>query len=115
MKKGNYQIPFDPDGNQLHYPEGRYIAGRYQEPEWRDNATVSDTLTYKNYCRGRSAAYFQFTRQDGTTATMFLTDMEAAIPHMVRGVITGQFTFTKRGANYGIQLVIPPTSPEAHA
>lgn len=107
MAKGKYQIPFGKNGDQQHYPERYYtgVPGVFEEPEWRDNSVFPDTLTYKSYCRGRSAAYFEFTRQDGTTACMFLTDMEKVIPHMVKGVVTGQFTFTKRGQNYGIQLV----------
>lgn len=108
MKKGNYPIPFDAKGNQLHYPERTWDGAKYVEPEWRENTPFTDALTYTSYARGRSAAYFEFARTDGTTVTMFLKDMEAAIPHMVRGVIAGQFSFTKRGMNYGVQF-IPPT------
>lgn len=107
MVKGQYPIPFDVNGNQQHYPLGAWGGTPcvFQEPVWRDNFVFADLLTYKDYRRGRSAAYFQFTRQDGTTVCMFLTDMEKAIPYMVRGVLQGRFTFIKRGQNYGVQLV----------
>lgn len=100
MAKGQYQIPFDQSGNQLHYP----FAGSGDPITWRDNSVFGDVLIYKGYCRGRSAAYFEFTRNDGTKACMFLKDMEGAIPLMVRGVLAGSFTFVKRGQNYGIAV-----------
>lgn len=107
-KKGDYLIPFNSKGDQLHYPEAyEFDAARgcgYKPPEWRPNAPFRDTLTFDTYSRGRSAAYFHFKRSDGTGVCMFLTDIEAAIPHMVAGKLTGTFRFTKRGQNYGVQL-----------
>ena len=101
MAKANYQIPFDSDGNQLHYPESWRPGG----VQWRDNAPFNATLSYSEYSRGRSAAYFIFKREDGREVTVFLKDFESMVPHMVKGTITGTFQFTKRGMNYGCQLV----------
>lgn len=119
-KKGDYPIPFDPEGNQQHYPECSWARGpdgdfeRHSdgravrvEPEWRPNAPFSDTLTFNTYSRGRSAAYFHFKRTDGTGVCMFLTDMEEAIPHLMGGKLRGTFQFTKRGQNYGLKLIAP--------
>lgn len=99
-KRGEYEIPVDKDGNQLHYPDSWGANGC----AWRQNEEFEDTLTYQGYRRGRSAAYFEFRRKSGAKVTMFLKDFESAIPKMVRGKIGGRWTFCKRGANYGVQL-----------
>ena len=108
-KKGDYQIPFDQDGNQQHYPEHWYVGewpnGTREGPHWRDNVPFDDTLTFAGYTRGRSAAYFRFTCRNGKHVYMFLTDLQDAIPHMLRGELCGTFQFIKRGQNYGVQLV----------
>lgn len=102
----DYKIPFDIDGNQQHYPENRYRDGKIIEPNFRDNEEFKDTLIYDGYSRGRSAAYFNFERKStGTNVTVFLTDFEDMIPVMINGEITGRFTYTKRGQNYGVKLV----------
>lgn len=99
VKVGNYQIPFDENGNQLHYA--------YYHANMRDNVPFEDTLTFKGFERGRSAAYFQFLREDSTAVCMFMTDLSVAMPHIVNGKITGTFQFIKRGANFGCRLVAP--------
>lgn len=101
MAKGEYKIPFDGDGNQLHYPEKWCQGGLH----WHDNAPFATTLTYDGYSRGRSAAYFDFKDRHGKSVVVFLKDFETMVPHMVNGGITGTFQFTKRGQNYGCQLV----------
>lgn len=98
MAKGNYEIPFDEAGNQLDYPA-------YRTVHWQANHSFEDTLTYQHYGRGRSAVTFVFTRADGRKVTMFVSDLDDIVRHMVNGKITGQFTFIKRGQNYGCQLV----------
>jgi hypothetical protein len=103
-KKGDYSIPFDKDGNQLHYPDW-WSMDRDGPGDWRPNVAFDDTLTYSGYERGRSAAYFRFVRADGKGVTMFLTDFEEVVPKMVRGKVAGRWTFCKRGQNYGVQLV----------
>lgn len=112
-KTGNYEIPFDSDGNQLHYPE-TYWGKTFH---FRPNFEFQDTLTFTTYSRGRSAAYFYFKRTDGTTVTVFMSDFCAMVPHLIDGRITGKFTFTKKGANYGCMLVeaasATPPAPQA--
>lgn len=109
MSKGNYQIPFDRKGNQQHYPEtwwvGEYPNHKAEGPNWRDNEPFEDTLTFDGFSRGRSAAYFHFKRADGTTVCVFLADIGRIMMRMVRGEVRGTFQFTKRGQNYGCQLV----------
>ena len=113
MSKRKYQIPFDPKtGDQQHYPEPVFEhppAGEVRairlDPVWRDNEVFADTLTFDGFARGRSAAYGLFRRADGTGCTVFLADLEAIVPHLAGGKISGQFTFCKRGMNYGTKLV----------
>ena len=111
MSKGDYQIPFDRDGNQQHYPEpwwvGEYPNHTQEGAKWRDNTPFVDTLTCEGFSRGRSAAYFRFSRQDGKRVCMFLKELESALPHMAGGKLSGTFQFIKRGQNYGIQLKEP--------
>jgi hypothetical protein len=94
-----HQIPFDEAGNQLHYPMS-------QTTTWKDNYQFPDELQYISYARGRSAAYFQF---ESTITkrrfTMFLTDFDAIVKHLVDGKLSGTWTFCKRGENFGVQFV----------
>ena len=91
-------IPFSSEGDQLHYVF-------YSHSTWRDNEPFEDTLTYMSYSRGRSAAYFNFRRLDGTSVTVFMTDIDEMIPHIHGGKIRGRFQFSKRGQNYGCTML----------
>lgn len=111
-KVGKYEIPFDKDGNQMHYPtltwDGSYDAvGKLKptHPETRPNTPFMDTLTFTGSERGRSAAYFKFTRTNGTTVCFFMKEMEEIIPLMTHGTLTGTFQHVKRGQNFGTALV----------
>lgn len=104
MAKGNYKIPFSEDGNQQDYPQHWWVrTGR--GPAWKDNFEFNDTLTLVDYGRGRSSVTFTLRRTDGTTVSMFVSDFFAAAFKMHEGKITGRFTFTKKGQNYGCRLV----------
>ncbi len=124
MAKGNYKIPFSEDGNQQDYPQhwwvhtgnvlkrtlsdGRVVENlesRQEGPAWKDNFEFDDTLTLVDYGRGRSSVTFTLRRTDGTTVSMFVSDFFAASFKMHEGKITGRFTFTKKGQNYGCRLV----------
>jgi hypothetical protein len=98
VKKPPYQIPFNKDGSQLSYHG-------YGFHEWRDNFEFEDTLEYVAYSKGRSSVGFEFKRSDGTMVSMFLTDLDTILPLMKNGQITGRFTFTKRGENYGCKRI----------
>ncbi|WPE19928.1 hypothetical protein [Shinella zoogloeoides] len=100
-KKGNYPIPFTAAGDQLHCPEFQWVDGKRVQPEMKDNFVFEDTLKFDDMARGRSAAYFYFTRSSGTKVVVFMKDLCEMMPHLVGGVIKGKFTFTKRGQNYG--------------
>ena len=104
-KNGDYPIPFDDKGNQLHYPQQSWQGPMVWEPnhEW------DGTIEYEGYSRGRSAAYFNFVRDNGTKITMFLKEFEDVVKLLNRGRLTGKFTFIKRGQNYGARLVSAET------
>lgn len=112
-RAGNYQIPFDSKGNQLHY------AG-YGDITWQDNFDFAGPITILQMARGRSAAYFviemtAFVAPDPLAVDsgyvqgiMFMTDLFDALKRsgcMPGGIIPGIFTFVKRGQNYGVKLV----------
>lgn len=103
-KKGQYQIPFDTNGNQLDYPMEYW---RTAQNVWVDNFEFVDTLTYVEYHQGRSAVGFTFKRTDETTVNVFISDFSAMLPFMKLGTIAGRFTFVKKGKNYGCTMIEP--------
>jgi hypothetical protein len=104
MAKGNYEIPFDKKGNQLHYIDMWEV--RHNGASMYPNFEFDDTLEFIGFQRGRSAAYATFKRSTiGTEVTMFLRDLEDAMPFMAAGAIRGRFTFCKRGMNYGCKRI----------
>lgn len=87
-KKGLYQIPFDPNGNQQDYPSDTGWNPRIP-PTWVDNFEFVDTLTYVHYTQGRSSIGFTFKRTDGTTAR------RTSYPSAPGGLIVGLTDETK--------------------
>lgn len=101
MSKGNYQIPFDKDGNLLSYDDG------WHTHEWRDNYTFEAAMLYGGYGRGRSSAVLYWRDEAGHRYPMFMSDfddMMEAVGITYREVL-GKWTFTKKGENYGLQYV----------
>jgi hypothetical protein len=104
MAKGNYQIPFDQEGNQQEYYSA-YWSG--SDIELKDNFIFEDCLTYDSYGRGRSSVSFVFSRPAGQTVTMFISDFTDIIPKLKEGTIAGKFTFCKKGSNFGCKYLGP--------
>lgn len=102
-KTGAYAIPFDKDGNQLHYCDAWEVR---KGAQYLDNHEFDGTLRVTGMARGRSAAYFYAEIvETGKRVTIFCKDLMDAIPFIDRGLIRGRFTFQKRGQNYGIRCV----------
>jgi hypothetical protein len=99
--KKPFQIPFDLHGNQLSY------NASWMKIEWKDNFEFEDTLKLVDYERGRSSVTFTMVRTDKTTVSFFVSDMVDVIKSEAykAGSITGRFTFTKKGSNYGCKLI----------
>ena len=101
--KGNYPIPFDRGGSQLHYVDHWDVTRG--GVSMVDNFEFNDTLEIEGINRGRSAADFTMLRSDGTRVTVFMVDMIAMFKRAKGGKVKGRFTFCKRGQNYGCKLV----------
>lgn len=96
------EIPFDKDGNQLHYA----FAGE-RDVTWKPNTTFNGSLRFDRFARGRSAAYAVFLRmvkmEKDVEVIVFLTDLEGMMRGMTQGVCYGEFAYCKRGQNYGVK------------
>jgi len=100
MSRGNYQIPFDKQGNQTDYSESRLFD------KFVDNFEFEDELIVTGHGRGRSSAAFETTRKsNGKTASVFVEGLFALLSKMINGAICGRFTFSQKGCNYGCCLM----------
>lgn len=125
------RAPYDQQGNLQHYPMNgweytgetetrtyglawgdrsgqtyEYQIIRDVPVDWRPNEPFQATLTLQELARGRSAAYFWWTDQDGHRYPMFMSDMVEVVKlaTTVGGVVTDTWIVRKRGQNYGIGL-----------
>ncbi|EGL19848.1 MULTISPECIES: hypothetical protein [unclassified Paenibacillus] len=102
---------------EIHTYKGSLLSYSYNHPsepvidketniEWIDNKVFDDILTFTGYGRGRSSAVMHFSGSTGAEYNMFLTDTEDLIKakDIVDGRVKAQWTFCKRGRNYGIRL-----------
>lgn len=104
MARGNYRIPFNPNGSLMHFPG---YNGGGANIEWRDNYEFEATLRLDGMRRGRSAKYIEWKDNKGDAIyPMFIADLLDLMKHgsISGGVAVGRWTFTKRGQNYGIRL-----------
>lgn len=101
-KTGNYEIPFDKDGNQVSYKR-HWVS--YEDVDV-PNFEFEDTLVLKDYAKGRSAVTISWVREsNGKEVTMFLSDFIPVAKVMCGGKIKGRFTFVKKGSNFGCTLL----------
>lgn len=98
----NYKIPFNKaSGSLINYMPPINSSS----VEWRDNYVFTDALEFVGYEKGRSAFNLIFQDTKGSRYHMFLKESIRIIPLLVYGKIIGNWTFVKRGANYGIIMV----------
>jgi hypothetical protein len=88
----------------------RWIQSRIDEFtfDWREPWEFVDTFKITGYGRGRSAAYFDLESQTtGLKCVMMMSDISELILNatLVKGEVTGRWTFVKKGANYGIKYL----------
>lgn len=112
MKK--IMIPFSTyDGRALSYTgcmpgdayDERHNNGRWV---WKENYIFDDDLKFDGFHRGCSSAGATFkSLNDGKKYNVFLKDLADIINSdaLQSGIIHGQFTFVKRGYNYGLRYV----------
>ena len=75
---------------------------------WVKNRVFGATLRLKDSARGRSAVVFYFEHTEtGEQYPMRLNEMTEMLKKvtMVNGVVDGNWTFKKQGANFGISYV----------
>ena len=96
----NGDIPFGPDGNHM---DSRFGA----KATWVPNFEFEAIMTFQYVTRGRSSVQFVFLDAEGKRYYMFAKDMSNLIlaTTLVNGVVSGRWTFCKRGSNYGVQFV----------
>lgn len=106
---GKYQVPYDAEGNLLHYSgqSYNYTTRSYQDTSvWLDNEPFQAEMELVTFGRGRSAATFHWKKvDDGRKFPMFMTDMVDLIKF--GSVINGRtplqkWVVVKRGQNYGL-------------
>jgi hypothetical protein len=107
-------IPFRTrDGSLLQYTgtlpnssqDERCNNGRWI---WKENFIFNDDIQFLGFYRGCSSAGATFkSLNDGKEYNVFLKDLSDMIlaDGFRSGIIHGQFTFVKRGQNYGLKFI----------
>lgn len=92
-------VPIGSDGALVSYPN---YGG-----EWAELVPFDATLTLIDTARGRSSLIFRWETEDGRRWPMFASD----VADLIRrgsfgegGTVTGTWTASKKGANYGLKL-----------
>lgn len=109
-KRWDRKVPFDSStGDMLEYSPTdqvwNYSSKMYVPVLWKDNYAFKDTLEYEGYERGRSSCIIKFRCVTvNNRVRMFMTDFDNVVRMMKDGKVTGEWTFAKRGANFGVML-----------
>lgn len=116
LAKPPIKVPFGPPGIQQSFPVMWNLPGQNwqqrQDPIYKDNYEFDATLRIEGFHRGRSAA--NFTMVDNyrkNKYNMFMSDLVEALkgvgaePGENGAILTGRWTFCKKGSNFGIKLV----------
>ncbi len=126
-KAKTFKVPFDPNGNLLHWAwNGGWTAGRWEyglngtgtwvkgkrldkhidtdQVKWREPANFKVRLTPVRMLSGRSAKYLIWKDDEGHTYPMFMTDLIDALPYIDGGALNVELAFCKRGANFGVRV-----------
>lgn len=110
MAKKRILYPTTEDGSLIGYPYSDAPAephfDKVSNINWIDNIVFEDTLTFTGYGRGRSSAVMHFEGSNGASYNMFLSDTNVLLKtkDIIGGKVKAQWTFCKRGSNFGIKL-----------
>lgn len=99
---------------KMHFKQGvpcTWDGESYDEE--RGNYVFEADLYIAGYSRGCSSAVMLLVKYEDkdkdyyscTHYQVFMSDIEDIVKEMVKGRIKGSFTWVKKGANYGLQLV----------
>ena len=103
--------PFNKEtGELLHWADEKnlgFIASQNvcRNIEWKENFTFTENLQFSSVIRGRSAVTFIWKDEGGKFYPMMIKDLTLLLQKgtIVDGkVFYGEWTFVKRGSNYGI-------------
>lgn len=101
------EMPVGDNGDVLHYPE-RYLMKNGGRWETWHNPWYGE-LRIDGMTNGRSAKYLNLVDANGRKYPMFISDLVAGINNgtltIEAGVLSGYWTGSKRGSNYGIKTV----------
>lgn len=114
--KKTWMVPFDSEGNMVVYVDAR-AQWRWQNGKpfeygeegltFKDNFVWPDTLKIVDYSRGRSSAIFILKSiRTERKYFVFMKDMMEILKYSELGMITGIFTFAKRGTNFGVRRLV---------
>lgn len=95
-------------GSQSSLAGQRYAGIPTNEVVWKDMFEFDAVLSLDGMTRGRSAARFIWSDKEGRKYEMFMADMLGLVQSgavIERGCCDAKWTFTKKGANYGIKVV----------
>ena len=101
-----YQIPFDKYGLVSYVDE--FTERLNKDFHWKDNYNFYDELQYFDYRKGRSSVQFYFrSLLNKQEYPMFISDFHKVLlnKQLKNNIITGNFTFHKKGCNYGIYVL----------
>lgn len=99
-----YEIKLEEFNNNIL--SGRYI--KVNQVVWKDNYEFEEEMLIEGYSRGRSAANFNLqSTVDKRNYNVFMKDILEIMQNCTisESKVKAKWTFTKRGANYGIKLV----------
>lgn len=119
MAKKEYKIPFQQNGNLLGYVGYGNNYYDYTERKelpiiWEDNLIFKDSFEYSGYSKGRSSFHIYLKSNiNNRIHFVIIGDYDKMIKAgwMKNNVISGQFTFAKRGANFMMIPIIPDDAP----
>lgn len=108
MPKKEILYPLNKDGGLMEWCQGE-PGSFYGAHEMVPNREFAATLQFTGYGRGRSAATFYFTDEHGREYPMFLSEINVVLKSktITNGVVSGTWTFCKKGQNFSIKLVEP--------
>lgn len=80
------------------------MSHEWYPTEWKLNYKFQDTLVFQGFSYGRSAGRACFKNSQGHVYGMFMSEFERLLldSRMTGLNISGDWTFAKRGANYGL-------------
>lgn len=120
MAKKEYKIPFEQNGNLLSYVG--YGGNTYFDYKvkqqlpivWEDNQVFQDSFEYAGYSQGRSSCHIYLkSTVNNRKHFVLLSDFDRIMKKgwMNNNIISGKFTFAKRGANFMMVPIISDDAP----